>query len=132
MTNNNYNISRIENYLDSLLRNSVSANTFVGTLPDGIKDTWDDMCLIDCSSIISDENARARGVVMISLYARPRSDGSKNVNKMNTLEVALNAAIDGSNVGNSDYRIGRVGTYSDYDSNRNWHCNIVELNIIIS
>lgn len=129
-TNNNFNISNIETFMYGILHGVLSRNVYVGSLPDTIQDSWNDMCYIDCSNVISDENACAKGSVLIWLYARPLSNGTKNVMKMSELEVELNRIIDEQRSGN--YRITRTNTYTDYDSNRQWHCNIVELNIIIS
>lgn len=127
--NDKFNISKIESYLYSIFNGTVSANTFVGRLPDTIKDTWNDMCLIDCSGSIVDEDARATGVVFVSLYARPNADGTKNVPVMSQQEIKLNQVI--RNAQNPDYSISRRSTYSDYDANRNWHLNTVELNLTI-
>ena len=128
-----FNISNIETYLDSILRGSttdgkLTPNVYVGTLPDTIKDTWNEMCLIDCGSSIVDEDARASGSVLILLYARPLTDGSKNVKKMSEMEVALNEII--RNANDPHYQISRQATYTDYDTKRNWHYNMVELNIM--
>lgn len=127
--NDLFNISKIESYLYSLLYGTLTEQTYVGTLPDTIKDTWQEMCLIDCSSDIVDEDARARGVVFVSLFARPNTDGSKNVPKMSQLEQSLNSIIRSAD--NPHYSISRYATYSDYDSKRNWHVNTVQLNITI-
>jgi hypothetical protein len=127
--NDLFNISKIESYLYSLLYGTLTKQTYVGTLPDTIKDGWNEMCLIDCSSDILDEDARARGVAFVSLFARPNTDGSKNVPKMSQLEQRLNEIIRNSD--NPHYSISRYATYADYDSKRNWHVNTVQLNITI-
>ena len=127
--NDNFNISKIESYLYSILNGVVSDHTFVGTLPDTIDDSWDDMCLIDCSNTVVDEDARATGIVFVSMYARPNHDGTKNVPKMSSLEVKLNEVIRAAY--DKNYRISRAGTYADYDTNRNWHYNTAQLNILI-
>jgi len=124
-----FNISKIESYLYGELYGTLTQQTFVGTLPETIKDTWQEMCLIDCGSSIVDEDARASGTVLILLYARPNTDGSKNVPKMSQLEVRLNQIIKSAN--DPHYTISRRATYTDYDTKRNWHYNIVELNITI-
>lgn len=129
MNTDSLNISKIETYLNSLLDNVVSNNTYAGTLPDTIKADWTDMCLIDCNGAISDFDAYGQGVVFIWLYAKPRGDGTKNTAIMSQLERKLNEVI--KNASNSTYQINRRNTYSDYDTDRKWHCNIVELNIII-
>lgn len=129
MNKDNINISKIESYLFSILNNTVSSQTFVGRLPDILKSDWEDICLIDCGSAIADYDAFGSGIVLIWLYAKPYSDGSKNVARMTKLEQALNEVIVNSN--NNVYHVTRRNTYTDYDTERKWHCNIVELNITI-
>lgn len=129
MNKDNINISKIETYLNGIIDNVVSHNTYVGTLPSTIKADWKDMVLIDCANGIGDMDAYGFGVVLIWLYARPNSDGTKNVSTMSKLEQKLNEVI--QNSPSSEYRISRRDTYQDYDTSRQWHCNIVELNIQI-
>jgi hypothetical protein len=123
------NISNIETYLHSIMDGVVSEQTYAGTLPDTMKSEWNDMCLIDCGNKIHDFDAYGQGTILIWLYARPRSNGSKNVAIMSKLEENLNFVI--KNASNKDYSISRGYTYTDYDATRQWHCNIVELNILI-
>ena len=129
MNKDNINISKVETYLNSIIDNVVSNNTYAGTLPDTIKSDWTDMVLIDCANAMQDMNAYGRGVVLIWLYAKPRGDGAKNTAVMSQLERKLNEVIEGAS--DSTYVISRRNTYSDYDTNRKWHCNIVELNISV-
>lgn len=123
------NVSKIETYLYSIIDNIVSNNTYVGTLPDTIGGDWADMCLIDASTAIRDMDAYGQGVILVWLYARPLANGAKNVAKMSELESKLYEVIESAN--DSAYHINRRATYSDYDSERKWHCNIVELNLKI-
>lgn len=123
------NISNIETYLHSIMDGIVSENTYAGTLPDTMKSEWNDMCLIDCCNKLHDFDAYGQGTILIWLYARPRSNGTKNVAIMNDLENKLNYVI--QNASNANYSFSRGATYTDYDSTRQWHCNIVELNILI-
>ncbi len=123
------NISNIETYLHSIMDGIVSENTYAGTLPDTISSEWSDMCLIDCGNKLHDFDAYGQGTILIWLYARPRSNGTKNVAIMNDLGNKLNYVI--QNASNSNYSFSRGATYTDYDSTRQWHCNIVELNILI-
>lgn len=123
------NISEIETYLHSIMNGIVSDNTYAGTLPDTMSSSWEDMCLIDCGNQLHDFDAYGQGIVLIWLYARPRSNGTKNVATMSRLEENLNYVI--KNASNSNYVISRGSVYSDYDTIRQWHCNIVELNILI-
>lgn len=129
MDKQHLNISKIETYLHSIIDNVVSQNTYVGTLPDTIVGEWTDMCLIDLSATIRDREAYGQGVVLVWLYARPLANGAKNVAKMTELESKLYEVIEKAN--DSIYHINRRATYSDYDSERKWHCNIVELNLKI-
>ena len=129
MNKDNLNISKIETYLNSIIDNVVSENTYVGTLPDTIQTGWTDMCLIDAGTAINDLDAYGSGIVHILLYAKPLSDGSKNVAVMSRLEMALNDVIKSQE--SHIYHINRRNTYTDYDAERKWHCNIVELNIKI-
>ena len=129
MDKNNLNISKIETYLNSIIDNVVSEHTYVGTLPDTIKSDWQDMCLIDCGGAIADMNAFGGGVVLVWLYARPLASGAKNVARMAALESKLNEVIEGAT--SRTYQINRRNTYTDYDAERKWHCNIVELNLRI-
>lgn len=129
MNKNNINISKIETYLHSIIDNNVSANTYVGTLPDVIQSDWNDMVLIDCGNSIYDMDAYGSGVVLIWLYAKPLANGAKNVAQMSALESKLNEVIESAS--NSIYAVNRRNTYNDYDSDRKWHCNIVEINLRI-
>lgn len=129
MDANKLNISKIEAYLYSIIDNVVSENTYVGTPPETFKDGWQDACVIDLGANISDMGSHGNGVVLVWLYARPLANGAKNVAKMSELETKLNEVIESAH--NSTYRINRRATYSDYDSSRKWHCNIIELNLTI-
>lgn len=129
MDKNNLNISRIETYLHSIFNGVVSNNTYVGTLPDTIQSSWKDMCLIDISNAIDDLDAYGNGVVLLFLYARPLSNGAKNVPVMSKLDEKVNEVL--ANANSSTYMLNRRATYTDYDAERKWHCNIVSLNIVI-
>jgi hypothetical protein len=129
MNRDNLNISKIETYLNSIIDNNVSPNTYAGTLPDTIKSDWTDMVLIDCGHAIRDLDAYGQGTVLVWLYVKRRGDGAKNTAIMSQLERKLDEVI--KHASSSTYQISRRNTYSEYDTNRKWHCNIVELNIII-
>lgn len=129
MDSNYLNISKIETYIVGLIDNVVSDNTFAGTLPTTINAAWSDMVLVDCVNAIGDLDALGKGVVLVWLYAKPRTDGTKNVALMSKLEKKLNDVINAAN--DRHYILSRRDTYSEYDEARKWHCNIVELNITI-
>lgn len=126
------NISRVEDYLNSIFDNVVSDNTFFGYLPqkETLDSSWTDMVFIEIPNGIEDMEAFGQGTVLVWLYARPLLSGRKNVTKMNELEEKLNDAI--SLAANGKYSIRRRSTYTDYDTNINWHCNAVELIITVT
>lgn len=129
MNKNNINISKIESYLNSIIDKVVSDNTYVGTLPTTIDAKWVDMVLIDCSNSVYDMDAMGKTTVLVWLYAKPNTNGTKNVAIMSRLEQKLNEVIQSAN--DPTYQINRRFTYQYFDNDRKWHCNIVELNLQI-
>lgn len=129
MDKNNLNISKIETYLYGIMDGVVSDNTYVGTLPDTVQSSWNDMCLIDVGNDINDLDAYGNGVVLVFLYARPLSNGTKNVAVMSKLDEKVNEVL--ANANGSTYMLTRRATYTDYDAERKWHYNIISLNIVI-
>jgi hypothetical protein len=127
MDKNKMNISMIEDYLNSILDNVVSKNTFFGYMPEKetIDSSWTDMVFIELPNGIRDNMAYGQGTALVWLYARPLSSGRKNVAKMNELEVKLNEVL--ATASHPTYTISRRATYTDYDTNINWHCNAVEV-----
>lgn len=123
------NISNIENMLFVMFDNKVSDNTFIGTLPDTIDASWSDMMLIDLGSSVSDLDAMGRCIVHIFLYAKPLSNGAKNVRVMSELEDRFNMVLE-NNV-NKTYQISHAYDDSGYDKERRWHFNIKALNLLI-
>lgn len=132
MNKNNLKISKIETYLNSLLDDVVSKNTFFTALPDTsiIKASdWKDMVLIDFPMGIKDIDAYGKGEVDVVLYARPLESGKKNVAVMSQLEEKLFEAI--KNSSSDSYYLNYLDAHSMYDTNINWHCNVITLNILI-
>lgn len=128
MNKNNLNISKIETYLNSIIDNVVSYNTFFTKLPDAsvVKSSdWQDMVLIDIPDGIKDFEAFGQGHVFIALYARPLESGKKNVSKMSELEIKLNDVI--ANAKDKTYHISRNDVHTTYDEDIDWHCNVVEI-----
>lgn len=128
MNKDKINISKIETFLNGIIDNVVSQNTFYGYMPNTSvvqSSGWTDMCLIEIPNGIRDMEAYGEGTVLIWLYARPLESGRKNVAKMSELEAKLNEVIKHSN--SKDYQIARRLTYTDYDTDIKWHCNVVEL-----
>lgn len=126
MNKNKLNISKIETYLNGILDNVVSKNTFFTTVPDSsvVKSSdWTDMVLVDLPVGIRDLEAYGRGEVDIVLYARPLESGKKNVAKMSELETKLNEAI--ANASSKEYQLIRDDAHSLYDTDIDWHCNVI-------
>lgn len=129
MDKNLLNISKIETFFNALLDNKVSDNTFFTDLPSAIKQEWNDMVVVDFPNTISDLNAYGSGKVLVWLYAKPKSNGTKNVPVLSRMEMSLNDCLQSCN--DAHYKITKNGEYTDYDEQKNLHCNIVELNLII-
>lgn len=127
MDKNNLNISKVETFLNSILDNVVSKNTFFGYQPtkEMIDASWSDMVFIELPNGMTDHEAYGQGTALVWLYARPLSSGRKNVAQMSKLETKLNEAI--KNANHPIYSISRRSTYTDYDASINWHCNAVEI-----
>lgn len=129
MDKNLMNISKIETYLNELFDNKVSENTFFTELPPAIKQSWNDMVVVDFPNTVTDLNAYGSGKVLVFLYAKPMSDGKKNVAVLSQMEQKLNECL--ASATDEHYKLVREGEYTDYDEPKNLHCNIVELNLII-
>lgn len=128
MNANNLNISKIETYLNGILDNVVSNNTFFGYMPDAsiVKSSdWQDVVMVEIPNGIRDMDAYGQGTILVWLYARPLESGRKNVAKMSELETKLNAVI--ANAEDKNYQISRRMTFTDYDTDIDWHCNVVEI-----
>ena len=129
MDKNLLNISTIETFFNELLDEKVSSNTFFTTVPTNIDTTWSDLVVIDCANSIQDLNAYGVGTVLVWLYAKPFSNGRKNVAVMSKLEKALNEALENNK--NASYAVSKKGTFVDFDSDAKMHCNIVEIQLLI-
>ena len=126
MLKDSLNISKIETYLNSIIDNVVSKNTFFTTLPDAsvVKSSdWKDMVLVDFPIGVKDLEAYGKGWVDIVLYARPLESGKKNVAMMSVLETKLNEAI--ANAKSNNYQLIRDDARSMFDADVDWHCNVI-------
>ena len=70
------------------------------------------------------------GEVDIVLYARPHESGKKNVAKMSQLEQKLNDAIANAPIVN--YQLVRDDARSMFDSDIDWHCNVITYILLVS
>lgn len=121
------NISKVETFLNDVLDNVVSKNTFFGYPPEkeSIDASWQDFVFVEIPNGMHDMDGFGQGTALVWLYARPQSSGRKNVAKMSQLETRLNEVL--KNTSHPIYTISRRKTYTDYDTSINWHCNAVEI-----
>lgn len=131
MDKDKMNISSIETYLNSIFDNTISDNTIFGYMIEKatIPDDWNEMVMIEVPNGVADMDAYGQGTILVWLYARPLLSGKKNVATMSTLEKNLNEVVASSS--NGIYQLSRRMTYTSYDTDIDWHCNVVELNILI-
>ena len=132
MDSNKINISKIETFLYEKIDNVVSKNTFVGSkVPDktAIPTDWNDIVLIDIPNGVSDFDAYGKGTTLVYLLARPMESGRKNVAVLSRMEQALNEVIKSSD--NDTYYLKRRLSFTGYDTNIDWHYNVVEITISI-
>lgn len=131
MEKDNLNISRIETFLNGIIEDKVSSNTFFGYMPDAaiVKSSdWTDICMVEFPNGVNDKDAYGLGTALIWLCAKPLPSGKKNVAVLSRLEKNLNNAISGTFEG---FQVQRRLTFTTYSTEINWHCNVVELQILI-
>ena len=109
---------------------NVSAHPYAETLPNTIGGSWNDMLLIDCNRGVKDNDGYGSGIILLYLYARPRSNGTKNVAKLKQMNNAVAQILENQDSSGS-YNLYRIKTYSDYDYSRNWHCDVISLGITV-
>lgn len=122
-------LSRVENYIYTLLYGKVSNNVYIGSLPATLNTDEEDMVLIDCGLKIDDRDAYAKGPINIFLYVKPLERGRKNIKRMLEMEDALQDII--RNQSDDNYMLNILYTSADYDSTYSMHFNIYALNLII-
>lgn len=123
------NISKIEDFLFDTFINKVSKNVYMSNLPSNIDSKIKDMVLIEIVSPITDYGAFARGVVLVSLYAKPLNQNIKNSHQLNILEEYFNKALKES--GTNHYQLVKYSSYQDYNKTLKWHNIKIELIIKI-
>ena len=122
-------LSRIENFFSILLTNKgIYKNIFIGELPPTTDKDWYDFVNVDVGQQ-RDKGAYSSGYVNIYLYARPKGTPlRKNVKLLDKMEGALDNIINGSN--DKDYTIHELYRDSGYDSNRQFHFQMISVSVI--
>ncbi len=125
----NRRLSRIENFFSMLLtKGKISDNIFVGELPPTTSKNWDDFVNVDVGQQ-RDYGGYSSGYANIYLYARPKGTPlRKNVKLLNKMEGILDDVIKHSN--NKDYTIQVLYRDSGYDSNRQFHFQMISVSVI--
>ena len=125
----NRRLSRIENFFSMLLtKGKISDNIFVGALPPTTSKNWDDFVNVDVGQQ-RDYGGYSSGYANIYLYARPKGTPlRKNVKLLDKMEGILDDVIKHSN--NKDYTIQVLYRDSGYDSNRQFHFQMISVSVI--
>lgn len=126
----NRRLSRIENFFSMLLSNrKISDNIFVGELPPTTSKDWDDFVNVDVGQQ-REHGGYSSGYANIYLYARPKGTPlRKNVKRLDKMEGILDDVIKHSN--NKDYTIQVLYRDSGYDSNRQFHFQVISVSVIV-
>ena len=125
----NRRLSRIENFFSMLLtKGKISDNIFVGELPPTTSKNWDDFVNVDVGQQ-RDYGGYSSGYANIYLYARPKGTPlRKNVKLLDKMEGILDDVIKQSN--NKDYTIQVLYRDSGYESNRQFHFQMISVSVI--
>ena len=125
----NRRLSRIENFFSMLLtKGKISDNIFVGELPPTTSKDWDDFVNVDVGQQ-REHGGYSSGYANIYLYARPKGTPlRKNVKLLDNMEGILDDVIKQSN--NKDYTIQVLYRDSGYDSNRQFHFQMISVSVI--
>lgn len=123
-------LSRIENFFSMLLaQKKLSDNIIVGELPPTTSKEWDDFVNVNVGQQ-EDMGAYSTGYANIYLYARPKGYPlKKNVKDLDRMEGILDEIIENSN--NEHYVIQELYRDSGYDSNRQFHFDIIAVSVIV-
>lgn len=126
----NRRLSRIENFFSMLLANKgLSKNVFVGELPPTTYKEWNDFVNVDVGQQ-RDYGGYSSGYANIYLYARPKDTPlRKNVKLLDKMEGILDKIIDESR--DANYTISVLYRNSGYDSNRQFHFQMISVSVIV-
>ena len=111
-----------------LTNGKISDNIFVGELPPTTSKNWDDFVNVDVGQQ-REHGGYSSGYANIYLYARPKGTPlRKNVKLLDKMEGILDDVIKNSN--NKDYTIQVLYRDSGYDSNRQFHFQMISVSVI--
>ena len=112
-----------------LTKAGISKNLFIGNMPATVDNSWKDMVLVDVLSI-KDYGAYAKGSANVFLYAKSvDSHGTKPMKELCKMEIALDKAIELCN--DTHYVIDVNFRDADYDQNRNYYYNVINISVTI-
>ena len=112
-----------------LTKAGISENLFIGNLPATVDSSWKDMVLVDVLAI-RDHGAYAKGQANIFLYCKSIYNYvTKPVASLYKMELALDKAINSCN--DRHYSIEVDARDSDYDQNRNYYFNVINISITV-
>lgn len=123
-------LSRIENFFSMLLSNKgLSDNIFIGELPPTTNKEWEDFVNVDIG-LQRDYGGYSLGYANIYLYARPKGAlRRKNVKTLDKMEGVLDMIIDEAN--SEDYVIQELYRDSGYDTNRQFHFDMISVSVTV-
>lgn len=123
-------LSRIENFFSMLLSNKgLSDNIFIGELPPTTNKEWEDFVNVDIGQQ-RDYGGYSIGYANIYLYARPKGAlRRKNVKTLDKMEGVLDMIIDEAN--SKDYVIQELYRDSGYDTNRQFHFDMISVSVTV-
>lgn len=123
-------LSRIENFFSMLLTGKgISKNIFVGELPPTTSKSWNDFVNVDVGQQ-RDHGAYSSGYANIYLYARPTGTPlRKNVSLLDKMEDALDKVLD--DIKDENYTVQVLYRDSGYDSNRQFHFQMISVSVIV-
>lgn len=123
-------LSRIENFFSMLLSNKgLSDNIFIGELPPTTNKEWEDFVNVDIGQQ-RDYGGYSLGYANIYLYARPKGAlRRKNVKTLDKMEGILDMIIDEAN--SKDYVIQELYRDNGYDTNRQFHFDMISVSVTV-
>ena len=123
-------LSRIEYFFSMLLSNKgLSDNIFIGELPPTTNKEWEDFVNVDIGQQ-RDYGGYSLGYANIYLYARPKGAlRRKNVKTLDKMESVLDMIIDEAN--SKDYVIQELYRDSGYDTNRQFHFDMISVSVTV-